>query len=778
MAHSIINYLGNGTGGPFAVNFTLGFLSRSHVTAYVQGELDGAGNQIYRTITWINDGLVTVSGVVAVGAELVISRDTPVDNAQHDYQDGSVLDEQSLDESNLQSLLIAQEYADGKRLSNLSRDLDVSGYRLTGLAPPLLPSDAVPLSYIPHDFRDLATEAFAAIAANPSPYTVGSDVGPTTLEVARTDSRYIGATIIVRTNLTAAQSNISAPWPTDRALRVEQGSINPTIPFTGLPYAKPEWFNSAQKAMDASQELVLTRGITYTENIVISSSTKLITGGGTLKGSISIEGSAASPILDVKVVGIIIDLGRPDTGGNHISLKYAKDILIDTITFIGGDKCIYIHQIDATQHVARMLITRCHTQAASSSLYTTAEKANASPWTYNTAAYPNYFYYCDSPFPGNVGGTIKFGCGDVSIIANNPVLNSKGNIYVIGQDGMVISSNTFFMPGGYYRSQIKNNNIYGEYVGWLNITGNELFEAGKESILLKWVSDTAITGNIIAWPGQRDAVNGHGIKLTGGGVAPAGYTWTSSSITGNNIRIPVGHGIVIDPNTDAVTITGNTITTAGNSSVYYGDGTKPQGATATPALSGTRYGVSVDATCYGVTVTGNNSPHNYNSLPKSTSTILGPVYAAGPLNFANTETSGNSADTATVQISTITGNTITTAGKRRVLLLVAGGGTINTITGGANGDVVTFNNGSTAVTFTHTTGQIQLENGASMVLGYRRTLTLQNFAGVWWEIARSTLPTDVTSGLPVYADNAAATAGGLAVGTGYRTSTGVFMVRY
>ena len=43
---------------------------------------------------------------------------------------------------------------------------------------------------------------------------------------------------------------------------------------------------------------------------------------------------------------------------------------------------------------------------------------------------------------------------------------------------------------------------------------------------------------------------------------------------------------------------------------------------------------------------------------------------------------------------------------------------------------------------------------------------------------KATFPTLNLGSLPVYADNAAATAGGLAAGDVYRTSTGVLMVRY
>ena len=113
MSYSLITYQGTGTNGPFAVNFTLGYLSKADVKAYVNGEVDAQGNQLYRSITWINNGMVSVSGApIAVGQVLNLRRTTVVSALVHDYQDGSVIQENNLDESNKQCLMVAQEAVD------------------------------------------------------------------------------------------------------------------------------------------------------------------------------------------------------------------------------------------------------------------------------------------------------------------------------------------------------------------------------------------------------------------------------------------------------------------------------------------------------------------------------------------------------------------------------------------------------------------------------------------------------------------------------------------
>lgn len=57
----------------------------------------------------------------------------------------------------------------------------------------------------------------------------GTHIAVATLEEARTSSLAVGRTVTVTSVLTETQSNITAPWPSDRALKVEKGgSINPT----------------------------------------------------------------------------------------------------------------------------------------------------------------------------------------------------------------------------------------------------------------------------------------------------------------------------------------------------------------------------------------------------------------------------------------------------------------------------------------------------------------------------------------------------------------------
>lgn len=497
-----------------------------------------------------------------------------------------------------------------------------------------------------------------------------------------------------------------------------------------------------QKAIDSQTEnysiLFPSGKYKFTTVNIIDKTNLVVIGSGILDGLIKIYNMslATSHANKIALKGLNFDRGRPDSlvNKNAIQLESCSVIKIESCTFKGVDKCVYVSPLNVSQHVSRLSISDCSSSIADSDLYTTAEKAF--PYYYNNNGYPNYFYYVDNPYPDNVGGTMVFGAGDTTIIGCNPLFASKSHIYVLGQDGMLVDGNTMFFPGGFYRSQSKLQNIYGSYVDWIVITNNNLFEAGKEAILFKWQSDVNITGNNIAWCGQRDSDNGWGVRLTGGGIVPAGSRYLSSNISNNNFRQPSMGGVRIDSNQDICTISGNTITSAGNTATYYGDGTNPMGATAVPAIVNPRYAISVDATCYGANVVNNTSPSNYNNLPKSTATSLGAALYAGPINKNNYTAAGNNASVSSLTISSITANVVAIDGSTRVFFNVGAGGSISNFSGGNNGDILVLYNGSAPVTLTNGTS-IQLANGVDCVFNFKGIMSLQNVAGVWYELSRN-----------------------------------------
>jgi len=136
MPHSIINYNGDGVTDTWSISFTLGYMKKDDVTAWVVGELDGADNPLLRTIEWITDTTVRISGAIPqTGETLRFTRTTDVTIAQHDFSDGSSMNEIHFDENQMQVLMLAQEIRDG-RLDALGQALNFGNQRAINMADP------------------------------------------------------------------------------------------------------------------------------------------------------------------------------------------------------------------------------------------------------------------------------------------------------------------------------------------------------------------------------------------------------------------------------------------------------------------------------------------------------------------------------------------------------------------------------------------------------------------------------------------------------------------
>lgn len=74
MPHSTNEFNYSGGDPLFPVNFSLGYLKKADVGVYVKGELDGAGEQIYRTFTWVGTSNVRLDVAPPVPSVVVVER--------------------------------------------------------------------------------------------------------------------------------------------------------------------------------------------------------------------------------------------------------------------------------------------------------------------------------------------------------------------------------------------------------------------------------------------------------------------------------------------------------------------------------------------------------------------------------------------------------------------------------------------------------------------------------------------------------------------------------
>lgn len=147
MALSQYTTTGNGSSNTFSINFTLGIYNRESVTCWVEGEVDGLGDPIYRTLTWINDGMVTVDGaIIGSGVPVRFIRTMNKSELANDYANGDPIIEENLDKSNKQLMMAVHEVIDG-RIGPIEQNIDMGGYKLTNAGEPTDDGDVVTKAY-------------------------------------------------------------------------------------------------------------------------------------------------------------------------------------------------------------------------------------------------------------------------------------------------------------------------------------------------------------------------------------------------------------------------------------------------------------------------------------------------------------------------------------------------------------------------------------------------------------------------------------------------------
>ncbi|QIG68318.1 tail fiber protein [Rhizobium phage RHph_Y1_20] len=155
---------GDGSTTQFVVDFALGYLSPSDITCRVGNEADGSGNPIYRTITFLSETLLQVGGTPAGnGVQVVFERTVEKEDTIVHFSTGDVLDENNLDLSFKQILMVVHEVLDG-RFGAFDSDLDMGGFRITNLGDPVDNSDAATKFYV-DDRTALGAEQVALATA-------------------------------------------------------------------------------------------------------------------------------------------------------------------------------------------------------------------------------------------------------------------------------------------------------------------------------------------------------------------------------------------------------------------------------------------------------------------------------------------------------------------------------------------------------------------------------------------------------------------------------------
>jgi hypothetical protein len=114
MAYSQVVIPSDGTTTLLVVNFALGYINKSYITVWAEGEVDGAGNPVYRSFNFINTTQMQVSGSAPpVGKNWIISRVVPKSQLIVDWEDGDSITGDNLDTAQLHAIHMTHEALDG-----------------------------------------------------------------------------------------------------------------------------------------------------------------------------------------------------------------------------------------------------------------------------------------------------------------------------------------------------------------------------------------------------------------------------------------------------------------------------------------------------------------------------------------------------------------------------------------------------------------------------------------------------------------------------------------
>jgi hypothetical protein len=150
----------------YPVNFTLGYIDPTHITARVGNEVDGLGNPVYRAITFLGPNLFQIAGTPAgIGVPIVFERTVPKESLIVNFSNGDVLDEMNLDISQLQTIMAVQEVLDG-RFASLGRDLDFANFTGINARTPTASTDLANKQYVDDRTGDLVTQVPTILAAS------------------------------------------------------------------------------------------------------------------------------------------------------------------------------------------------------------------------------------------------------------------------------------------------------------------------------------------------------------------------------------------------------------------------------------------------------------------------------------------------------------------------------------------------------------------------------------------------------------------------------------
>lgn len=126
------------------IDLAINYIDKVNVQVYVDDVPIGApGSGTPYTYEWITDTRIKITPVVPLSGIVVLRRLTPTSKMYHVYDDGATFNDFTMDENFKQLLFIGQEAIDGGVATDFYSDINIHGYRIKASADGIEPTDLV-----------------------------------------------------------------------------------------------------------------------------------------------------------------------------------------------------------------------------------------------------------------------------------------------------------------------------------------------------------------------------------------------------------------------------------------------------------------------------------------------------------------------------------------------------------------------------------------------------------------------------------------------------------
>ena len=184
----------------FAVNFALGFLSRTDVQVRVNAAVDGSGDPVYTSFSWIDDSTISVIPTLTIGDTVEVLRTVSKTELAANFAANTDVTPANLDVSAKQGLMVYQELIDG-RVEGTESPI-VAANRAETAALEAEADVALTAADVLLTNADVIAAAASAAAALVSENAAAADVVLTNADVVSTNSDAVDtAADLVQTNL-------------------------------------------------------------------------------------------------------------------------------------------------------------------------------------------------------------------------------------------------------------------------------------------------------------------------------------------------------------------------------------------------------------------------------------------------------------------------------------------------------------------------------------------------------------------------------------------------